>query len=117
MTASPAPHSPAPPGPVRDLRLLCLHGYHGTGAILRRQMAPLAAAFPSNVELVYADAPSLAAGDFGWWHDGFRGRERTRHWADDWLRTEPPIDGIVVFSPGAPLTGLLAPRRASLPCP
>ena len=35
--------------------MLCLHGYHGTGAILRRQMAPLAAAIPSNVELVYVD--------------------------------------------------------------
>ena len=37
--------------------MLCLHGYHGTGAILRRQMAPLAAAIPAGVELVYADAP------------------------------------------------------------
>ncbi len=26
--------------------MLCLHGYHGTGAILHRQMAPLAAAIP-----------------------------------------------------------------------
>jgi hypothetical protein len=36
----------APANTVRDLRMLCLHGYHGTGAILRRQMAPLAAAIP-----------------------------------------------------------------------
>ena len=50
--------------PPRDLRMLCLHGYRGTGAILRRQMAPLAAAIPSNVELVYVDAPSVAAGSF-----------------------------------------------------
>ena len=34
-----------------------LHGYHGSGAILRRQMAPLAAAIPAYVELVYVDAP------------------------------------------------------------
>lgn len=117
MTASPAPHSPAPSGPARDLRLLCLHGYHGTGAILRRQMAPLAAAFPSNVELVYVDAPSLASGDFGWWHDGFRGWERTRHWAVELLRTEPRIDGIFGFSQGAALTGLLAALRDSRPSP
>ncbi len=74
--------------------MLCLHGYHGTGAILRRQMAPLAAGIPPNIELVYPDAPSLSADDFGWWHDGFRGWERTRDWAVELLRTAPPIDGI-----------------------
>jgi predicted esterase len=93
--------------------MLCLHGYHGTGAILRRQMAPLAAAIPPNVELVYPDAPSLAAGDFGWWHDGFRGWERSRDWALELLRTAPRIDGIFGFSQGAALTGLLAALRDS----
>jgi len=88
--------------------MLCLHGYHGTGAILRRQMAPLAAAIPARVELVYVDAPSLAEGDFGWWHEGFRGWERTRDWAVELLRTGPRIDGIFGFSQGAALTGLLA---------
>jgi fermentation-respiration switch protein FrsA (DUF1100 family) len=100
---------------VRDLRMLCLHGYHGTGAILRRQMAPLAAAIPANVELVYVDAPSLSAGDFGWWHEGFRGWERTRDWAVELLRTGPRIDGIFGFSQGAALTGLLAALRDSRP--
>ncbi len=79
---------------MRDLRMLCLHGYHGSGAILRRQMAPLAAAIPANVELVYVDAPSLSAGDFGWWHEGFRGWERTRDWAVELLPAGPRIDGI-----------------------
>jgi predicted esterase len=98
---------------VRDLRMLCLHGYHGTGAILRRQMAPLAAAIPPDIELVYVDAPSLSTGGFGWWHDGFRGWERTRDWALELLRTAPPIDGIFGFSQGAALTGLLAALRDS----
>src|SRR5260370_32988154 len=97
--------------------MLCLHGYHGTGAILRRQMAPLAAAIPSNVELVYVDAPSLSSGDFGWWHDGFRGWERTRDWAVELLRTAPRIDGLFGFSQGAALTGLLAGLGASRPSP
>jgi hypothetical protein len=97
----------------RDLRMLCLHGYHGTGAILRRQMAPLAAAIPSNVELVYVDAPSVSAGDFGWWHEGFSGWERTRDWAIELLQTGPRIDGIFGFSQGAALTGLLAALRES----
>jgi fermentation-respiration switch protein FrsA (DUF1100 family) len=96
------------PDAVRNLRMLCLHGYHGSAAILRRQMAPLAAAFPPGVELVYLDAPSLSAGDFGWWHEGFRGWERTRDWAIELLRTGPRIDGLFGFSQGAALTGLLA---------
>jgi fermentation-respiration switch protein FrsA (DUF1100 family) len=100
---------------MRDLRMLCLHGYHGTGAILRQQMAPLAAAIPPGVELVYVDAPSLSAGDFGWWHEGFRGWERTRDWAVGLLRTGPRIDGIFGFSQGAALTGLLAGLRDSDP--
>jgi hypothetical protein len=32
--------------------MLCLHGYHGSGTILRRQMAPLARVFPTNVEFL-----------------------------------------------------------------
>ena len=96
-----------------DLRMLCLHGYHGTGAILRRQMAPLAAAISPDIELVYVDAPALSTGDFGWWHDGFSGWERTRDWAVELLRTAPPIDGIFGFSQGAALTGLLAALRES----
>jgi hypothetical protein len=120
MTSSRVTHQSAPSGPdqgqaVRDLRMLCLHGYHGSGAILRRQMAPLAAALPASVELVYVDAPSLSAGDFGWWHEGFRGWERTRDWAVELLRTGPRIDGIFGFSQGAALTGLLAALRDSDP--
>jgi hypothetical protein len=49
---------------------------------------------PGGVELVHVDAPSLAAGDFGWWQEGFRGWERTRDWAVELLRTGPRIDGI-----------------------
>jgi dienelactone hydrolase len=97
------------------MRLLCLHGYHGSAAILRAQMGPLAAALPPNVELVYADAPTLSEGDFGWWHDGFRGWERTRDWATDLLRTAPRFDGIFGFSQGAALAGLLAALRDSEP--
>ena len=102
---------------MRGPRVLCLHGYHGSAAILRRQMAPLAAAIPPGVELVYADAPALAEGDFGWWHEGFRGWERTRDWAVELLRTGPRIDGIFGFSQGAALTGLLAALRDSRPSP
>jgi hypothetical protein len=88
--------------------MLCLHGYHGSATILRRPMAPLARALPTNVELLYVDAPSLSSGDFGWWHEGFSGWERTRDWAVELLRSGPRFDGILGFSQGAALTGLLA---------
>jgi hypothetical protein len=92
----------------RKLRVLCLHGYHGTAAILRSQMAGLVAAMPSNIGFVYVDAPSLARGDFGWWHEGFAGWERTLAWARDLLGAQPRFDGLFGFSQGAALTGLLA---------
>ncbi len=97
------------------MRMLCLHGYHGSAAILRRQMAPLAAAIGPLAELAYVDAPSLARGDFGWWHEGFTGWERTRDWAVELLRSGPPVDGIFGFSQGAALAGLLAGLRESQP--
>jgi Serine hydrolase (FSH1) len=43
--------------PMPGLRMVCLHGYHGSAAILHRQMAPLAASVLSDAELVYVDAP------------------------------------------------------------
>src|SRR5882724_10460978 len=66
---------------MSHLRVLCLHGYHGSGAILRDQMESLTATLRPNVEFVYVNAPSLATDDFGWWHEGFNGWERTRDWA------------------------------------
>jgi pimeloyl-ACP methyl ester carboxylesterase len=91
-------------------RILCLHGWHGSAATLRRQMGPLAAGFPAGVELVLVDAPSLSSGDFGWWHEGLRGWERTRDWVIDLFRLEH-FDGVFGFSQGAALTGLLAALR------
>jgi hypothetical protein len=102
---------------MRNLRVLCLHGYHGSASILRGQMAALAAAAPSNVEFVYVDAPSLSRDDFGWWHEGFIGWEHTCDWATELLRTGPRVDGIFGFSQGAALTGLLAAMRDSRPAP
>jgi pimeloyl-ACP methyl ester carboxylesterase len=93
---------------VRDLRILCLHGYHGSAAVLRTQMARFVAAMPTSVEFVYVDAPSLAAGDYGWWHAGSGGWERTRTWATQLFRSTGGFDGVFGFSQGAALTGLLA---------
>ncbi|MCW2855128.1 MAG: hypothetical protein JWR52_743 [Marmoricola sp.] len=96
---------------MRDLRILSLHGYHGSACILRSQMAPLASALPSNVEFVYVDAPSLTVNDFGWWHSPSRGWDRTQDWAIELFSTQRPFDGVFGFSQGAALTGLLAGLR------
>jgi hypothetical protein len=93
---------------VRDLRVLCLHGYHGSAAVLRTQMARFVAGMPASVEFVYVDAPSLAVGDYGWWHAGSGGWERTRTWATQLFGSTGGFDGVFGFSQGAALTGLLA---------
>lgn len=98
---------------MSDPRVLCLHGYHGSGAILRDQMKPLTASLPANIEFVYADAPTLATGDFGWWHEGFDGWERTRDWAIDLVCAGPRFDGVFGFSQGAALAGLLTAVQES----
>ena len=98
---------------MSDLRVLCLHGYHGSGAILRDQMKSLTNSLPENIEFVYVDAPSRATGDFGWWHEGFDGWERTRDWAIELVCAGPRFDGIFGFSQGAALAGLLTAVKES----
>src|SRR5262245_1162807 len=115
----------------RKLRILCLHGYHGSARVLRSQMASLAEGIQSFAELVFVDAPSLAAGDFGWWHAVDAERDPAsgdpgvlgphRHYKG-WARTraaiiaefdrQGPFDGVLGFSQGAALAGLLVGLRA-----
>ncbi len=110
------------------LRILCLHGYHGSGDILRRQMSSLIEGTQALVEFVYLDAPSLASGDFGWWHARSTATSRdagvspTRKRYEGWERTFEcvaetfavlgPFDGVFGFSQGASLTSLLVGLRA-----
>jgi pimeloyl-ACP methyl ester carboxylesterase len=101
---------------IRTTRILCLHGCHGSAAILRRQIAPFAAGLPADVELIIVDAPSLSSGDFGWWHEGLRGWERTRDWAIE-LFSSQHFDGIFGFSQGAALAGMLAAVREAESAP
>ena len=104
---------------MRGLRLLCLHGYHGNKQVLRQQMASLFTGLESLVDCVQVDAPSLSAGDFGWWHgdspgyhEGFRGWQRTRDWLVELFAAEPHFDGVFGFSQGGAMVGLLAGMRA-----
>ncbi len=117
--------------PERKLRILCLHGYHGSAGVLRSQMSAFAADLEALVDFVYVDAPSLASGDYGWWHavdaerdpasgdpgvDGphrhYKGWERTRAAIVALFEAKGPFDGILGFSQGAALAGLLVGLRA-----
>ncbi|HEY0191789.1 MAG TPA: hypothetical protein VGC42_11760 [Kofleriaceae bacterium] len=96
------------------LRLLGLHGYHGSAAGLRGQAAALADAIAPVADLVCVDAPSLASGDFGWWHASqegagvrYRGWEKTRDGLAGFCARSGPFDGVLGFSQGAALAALL----------
>jgi pimeloyl-ACP methyl ester carboxylesterase len=70
-------------------------------------MAGLVSALPEPLVLAFLDAPSLRRGDFGWWHPGFVGWERSREAVLSELRSKP-FDGVFGFSQGAAMAGLIA---------
>lgn len=109
---------------MRKLRILCLHGYHGSATTLRSQMRPLAQGLERLADFVCVDAPSLAIGDFGWWHARemrpadvsparmrYDGWSNTKKWLISLFRHSPPFDGVFGFSQGAALTSLLVGLR------
>jgi predicted esterase len=117
--------------PERRLRILCLHGYHGSAEVLRQQLAPLAEGLGALAEFVYVDAPTIARGDFGWWHAvvaghparrgdpgvppgarRYQGWSGTRAFIVSLFEKEGPFDGVLGFSQGSALTGLLVGLRA-----
>jgi len=109
---------------MRRLRLLCLHGFRGSGAALRAQMQGSFAELDARLELVCPDAPSLGDGRRAWWNalpiDGlaptskhYEGWEGTRAAISALFADSGPFDGIFGFSQGAALAGLLVGLRAS----
>jgi pimeloyl-ACP methyl ester carboxylesterase len=115
---------------MNRLRILCLHGYHGSAAVLREQMSSLTRGLDLPADFVYCDAPTLATGDFGWWHAvrenasspgypgvgsavaQYRGWSRTLDWVLAAFEREGPFDGVFGFSQGAALTALLVGLRS-----
>jgi hypothetical protein len=75
-------------------------------------MRPLVQGLEPVAEFVYVDAPSLATGDFGWWHRNFESWGRTGDWIASLFQREPRFDGVFGFSQGAALTSLLVGLRA-----
>jgi pimeloyl-ACP methyl ester carboxylesterase len=116
---------------MTKLRILCLHGYHGSASILRAQTQGLTHGLEHVADFVYVDAPSLALGDFGWWHAKRHatalatrdpGVDSSVARYDGWSRTrdsvlaafecEGPFDGVFGFSQGAALAALLVGLRS-----
>jgi predicted esterase len=116
---------------MKKLRILCLHGYHGNARVLRDQMSTLSRGLDDVAEFVCVDAPSLAHGDFGWWHAirdesspdagdpgvgnavaRYQGWSRTCDWIASLFKEEGPFDGIFGFSQGAALAALLVGLRS-----
>src|SRR5712664_3599057 len=116
---------------MKKLRILCLHGYHGNANVLRDQMKMLNNGLEHLAEFVYVDAPSLAKGDFGWWHAvrdensagnedpgvgpdvaRYKGWSSTYEWVVSLFKREGPFDGVFGFSQGAALTSLLVGLRS-----
>jgi predicted esterase len=108
------------------LRLLCLHGFGGSGPALRAQMqgafGDLEAA--AEVELVCPDAPRLADGRSAWWNalpvadpaspgKLYEGWAHTRDSLIALFAESGPFDGVFGFSQGAALGGLLVGLRAA----
>jgi acetyl esterase/lipase len=119
---------------MKKLRILCLHGYHGNAAILREQTRSLTRGLGTWADFHYVDAPSLAAGDFGWWHAirqtsssatgdpgvgssnaRYEGWYSTLEWVLGTFDREGPFDGVFGFSQGAALTALLVGLRSRDP--
>jgi predicted esterase len=112
---------------MKKLRVLCLHGYHGSANVLRDQMSALTSGLEPLAEFVFVDAPSRANGDFGWWHavqdvqrfDAdpgvtiYKGWRNTYDWMISLFRSEGPFDGVFGFSQGAALAGLLVGLRST----
>jgi pimeloyl-ACP methyl ester carboxylesterase len=117
---------------MKKLRILCLHGYHGSADVLRKQMSTLTAGLEALAEFECVDAPSRARGDFGWWHAveedrGFAntrgpgsrlvaarydGWDETCRWVVSLFAKEGPFDGVFGFSQGGALAALLVGLRA-----
>ncbi|HWK43491.1 MAG TPA: hypothetical protein VNT30_02125 [Stellaceae bacterium] len=112
---------------MKKSRILCLHGYHGSAKVLSGQMKMLTDGVDHLAEFVCVDAPSLAKGDFGWWHAigderatdaeesgaaRYEGWSRTYDGIVSVFEKAGPFDGIFGFSQGAALAALLVGLRS-----
>ncbi|XP_076060903.1 esterase CG5412 [Oratosquilla oratoria] len=111
----------------RPLKLLCLHGYRQSGEIFRERTGAFRKLLKKHAEFVFVTAPLSVPplegngdGGRGWWFsqdDSYyraqdetkcaKGFEESLAVLDKIFKEEGPFDGIVGFSQGGAMLGLL----------
>ncbi|XP_034280386.1 esterase OVCA2 [Pantherophis guttatus] len=107
-----------------ELRLLCLHGYGQNAERFRARTGALRKALRGRARLLYLDAPHRlpaegepgpegGAGPRGWWPESAAGPEpgSALRAVAEALAALGPVDGLLGFSQGAALAGLLCALR------
>ncbi|KAH9576955.1 hypothetical protein CY35_01G189600 [Sphagnum magellanicum] len=112
------------PLPQRKLKLLGIHGFRTSGDILRRQLSRWSPSILDLIDLDTPDGPFPCLGKtvveeyfegpyYEWFrfnqeYTEFQGVEDAISFISDYMKTHGPYDGLVGFSQGAVLSGLLA---------
>ncbi|CAM6103440.1 unnamed protein product [Calypogeia fissa] len=107
----------------RKLRVLGLHGYRTSGAILKKQLSKWSPSIHDLVEFTFLDGPTPAQGKsdvegiyegpyFEWMqfnddYSEFYGYEESIAFLVDYMEKNGPFDGLIGFSQGATLCGAL----------
>ncbi|XP_063148685.1 esterase OVCA2 [Candoia aspera] len=103
-----------------ELRVLCLHGYGQNAELFRARTGALRKAVRGRAELLYLDAPHRAgpeeggdggAGPRGWWLGAAPEPEPALRTVAQALAERGPVDGLLGFSQGAALAGMLCALR------
>lgn len=114
------PSNPSPDQPPVDrrLRILCLHGYGGSGSTFRTKLSHLFPVLSDYADCIFVDGPSDKDPGYAWWHarnnDGivtYEGWDTARETMIRIFDEQGPFDGVLGFSQGAIFTGLLSGLR------
>ncbi|XP_023330935.1 esterase OVCA2 [Eurytemora carolleeae] len=102
------------------LRILCLHGYQQSGPVFRTKIGSVRKFCSKLAEFIFITAPhKIADEEYGWWFsqpDGVEESQDTHRKAEleetlklisETFRSCSPIHGILAFSQGAALGGIL----------
>ncbi|KAL7746605.1 hypothetical protein RI367_008005 [Sorochytrium milnesiophthora] len=116
---------------MRTLRVLVLHGYRQNGNSIRKATQQLARKLPHHAKFVYVNAPMPYRPDSkdlsvphshqrAWWNfnpDGqtYDGLDVTLPYLEHIFASQGPFDGLLGFSQGASLIGLMGVMKERFP--
>ena len=113
--------------PDRKLKILCVHGYRQSGQVFRQRTGALRKSLKKYAEFTFVTAPNQIKSQdsqedeqYGWWFsteeksydahdytDSCVGLEGSLQIMADSLKNEGPFDGVLAFSQGASLLGII----------